>query len=162
MSALTADHGYGWGEHGYWSYGVGVYDEIVRVPFILIWPGLKSYARRMPLVGGHVDMWPTLADLIGAQPHPEWQGRSLLGPYPADRRRAYFACIGQMGVREGRYKLIWKLEERRELLYDLDADPEELKDVAKAHPDVAARLRCQLIAWAREQRRHFETRARHK
>src|SRR5581483_4739862 len=85
--AVTADHGYGWGEHGYWSYGKGLFDELVHVPLILIWDGFRGGPRHIPLVGGHVDLWPTLADVIGAPPDPAWQGKSLLGPSTA--RRAY-------------------------------------------------------------------------
>lgn len=148
---VTADHGCGWGQHGYFGYGAGLYDEITRVPFVLISPSLPRRGRSAA-VGTHVDLWPTAAKLMGLPAHPEWQGRDLLEP-AADGRTAYFSCLGEMGLRHDDWKYIWNHGKDSEELYDLKADPDERVNVGAAHPDLTRRYRRQLTALASYQSR---------
>lgn len=76
LIALTADHGLCLGDHWIWRHGPWLYDQVLRVPFILYDPALPS-----PRVVHHltqtVDIAPTLLDLLGLPPQPGMQGASL-------------------------------------------------------------------------------------
>jgi uncharacterized sulfatase len=58
----------------------------------------------------------------------------------------YWRWMAQSAVREGRWKLLRGGE--REYLYDLDQDIGEKRNLAAAHPEIAARLREKLKAWS--------------
>ncbi|MEM6533154.1 MAG: sulfatase [Myxococcota bacterium] len=75
LVVVTSDHGEGFGEHGMWFHHGGLYDQTIRVPLIIRGPRVDA-AVDDRLVE-HVDIAPTLAELMGA---PRWEpmrGRSL-------------------------------------------------------------------------------------
>lgn len=73
---LTADHGESLGEHGFFfQHGQSVLPELVRVPLIVVAPGIES--RRIPELVSHVDIAPTLLDLAGLPALPDPSGFSL-------------------------------------------------------------------------------------
>jgi lipoteichoic acid synthase len=146
---FTGDHGEGFGQpHHTWGHGFRVYDEGVRVPLVIWSPSLFPEGRRVGTVGGHVDINPTIADLLGLEAPESWEGRSL---FAKDRPpRTYFYAANDdylLGVREGDYKYIFNVTRGREELYDVGHDPEEQVNVAAAHPDRCAALRLRLAAW---------------
>ena len=149
LVVVTGDHGEAFGEpHDYAGHGSVLYDENVRVPLVLWNPRLFAGAGRSRAVGSHVDLNPTLAELLGLQPPGGWQGRSLLDPARPDR--AYFvAGLGeyQFGLREGEHKYVYSATFGRERLYDLELDPDELQDLAARHPQLCRRQRQRLAAW---------------
>lgn len=73
---ITADHGEEFGEHGGFGHHT-VYDELVHVPLIMAGPKISSGTVVRPQVS-HLDLAPTLADLIGIGRVPNFQGKSLL------------------------------------------------------------------------------------
>lgn len=157
LVAITGDHGQSFGfPHEAWGHGFSVYDEAVRVPLVLWNPRFAPRAGRSGAVGGHVDLNATLAHLLGIAPAPPWQGRSLLG---ADRPpRAYFFAAKdgyRLGVRDGRWKYILDTSRGHEQLFDLAADPDEWRDLARERPEIARRLRQRLGAWMADQRRRY-------
>jgi HEAT repeat protein len=135
--AVTADHGEEFGEHGGAYHGSSLYDEQLRVPLVVIAPGLASRTVDDPVE--LAALAPTLASLAGLPP----SGPTLLAP-PGD----VYASLRdqQMLLRDG-----WKLihEPRRDLdeLYDLASDPGETRNLADARPDVRAALHAALDAW---------------
>ncbi|WP_434521782.1 sulfatase-like hydrolase/transferase [Halorubrum sp. AS12] len=73
---LAGDHGEEFQEHGHLAHYPKLYDELIHVPFVADVPGLDGGR-----VDGHVgldDIPPTVADLLGVDPAPEWHGDSLL------------------------------------------------------------------------------------
>jgi len=56
--------------------------------------------------------------------------------------------VAQTAIREGNWKLLRGGD--REYLFDLKADPQEKHNLAKVHPEIAARLRQELAAWCDE------------
>lgn len=149
--AITADHGEGlWMRHLpagetpkvknevprlYMDHGVTLHDEQVRVPLVLVGPGIEPgrEARSVSLV----DVAPTLRALAGG----DWDGapagvggRSLLdlraGTQPA-REVFTFCSRGSSVTLDGRWRLHWPSEGRVEKhgavpeLFDLAADPLE-------------------------------------
>ncbi len=73
---LTADHGESLGEHGEATHGYFAYNATLHVPLIVALPGGKP--ARVSADVSHIDIFPTIADILG-QPAPQglW-GRSLL------------------------------------------------------------------------------------
>lgn len=149
LVVITGDHGEAFGEpHDYAGHGSVLYDEGVRVPLVLWNPRLFGGSGRSRTVGSHVDLNPTLAELLGLAPPGGWQGRSLFDPSRPDR--AYFvAGLGeyQFGVREGEHKYIYSATFGSERLYDLERDPDELENRAAEHPELCRRQRQRLAAW---------------
>lgn len=149
LVVLTGDHGEAFGDlHGQRGHAWSVYEEEVRVP-LLIWnPRLFPESKRVASIGGHVDVNPTLTDLLGLEPDREWQGHSLFDP--ARPNRAYFMAIGGgniFGVRDGEWKYMHDVTNGRELLFHLGRDPTEQDDLAGREPARARELRERVAAW---------------
>lgn len=149
LVVVTGDHGEAFGEpHNAWGHGSRVYDESVRVPMMIWSPVLFPEGRRVKTVGGHVDVNPTITDVLGVPPSPLWRGRSLFDPKRPGR--AYFYAANDdylLGVREGKWKYIYNATRGRDELYDLEQDPQEQRNVARQHAELCHRLRQRLAAW---------------
>jgi arylsulfatase A-like enzyme len=149
LVAITGDHGEAFGDpHPTWGHGSRLYEESVRVPFILWSPQLYPQGRRSPQIGSHVDVCPTLADIMGVPPKASWHGRSIFDRLHS--RRAYFYAANDdylLGVREGDWKYIYNATLGRDELFNLKTDPLEQKNAAAAETDRVRRLRQRLAAW---------------
>lgn len=149
LLVITGDHGDAFGEHGWFCHGHALFEEDVHVPMILVSPRIGEIGCDPGIVGSHIDLWPTLAELYGIPPDPLWQGRSLLSG-PQDRR-AYFYRPGAAGLREGSYKYLWNYLAGQESLYDLQSDPHEKTNIAAARPELCLPFRRRLRSWAEYQ-----------
>ena len=138
---VTADHGEGLGEHGEATHGTFAYETTLRVPLILSQVGGTHEAGRGAVIDRpvrHVDIVPTIADLIGLPVNPQWPGRSLATAEATDDQvqATYFEAMTPMltrgwaplsGVILGTRKYIdLPIEE----LYDLRDDPVEARNLA--------------------------------
>ena len=154
---VTGDHGQAFGfPHNSYIQGRTMYEEDVHVPLMVWFPRIYRAAARSKVVGSHVDLAPTIAELAGLQAAPDWQGRSL---FDAGRSpRAYFYVAEDeymLGVREGRWKYIFDLRQGADELYDLDRDPSEQRNLAAEQPVLRARLRQRLAAWTEANHRKY-------
>jgi choline-sulfatase len=133
---FTADHGEMAGERGLW-YKMSFLDGSARIPFIWRGPGIVCQAMAGPV--SQLDLAPTLAEMGGAAPHEAgFEGRSLL-PVLLGGDAAESPVVSEylaegvtepaVMVRRGRYKLV-RCPGDPDLLYDLDADPRELRNLA--------------------------------
>jgi len=149
LVVVTGDHGEAFREpHKHRGHGFAVYEEDVHVPLMLWNPRLFPAGRRVATLGSHMDLNPTITDILGAEPAGEWQGRSLFEP--ARPPRAYFvASVGDylFGVRDGQWKYIFNTTRGREMLFDLAGDPDEQRNVAAAEAERCRRLRQRIAAW---------------
>lgn len=168
---VTADHGEGLGEHGYFfEHGAYLYEPIVRVPFVLAAPGGRlPEGKVIDGVARTVDIMPTVIDLAGLPIPPGLDGRSLVarargeesGPPPpaySESGRNYFKenprqyIEGTAGkwrmLRDGRFKIIMIPRDPEPVweMYDLEADPGETANVLDRYPEDAARLKKMLLA----------------
>jgi arylsulfatase A-like enzyme len=157
LVVITGDHGETFGDpHPTWGHGFRVYEESVRVPMVVWNPRLFPHGGRSDTIGGHVDVNPTVTDLLGFPPSPTWQGRSLF-----DRSRpprAYFYAANDdylLGVREGDWKYVWNATRGRDELYYLLTDPDEKTNVAAQHPDRCLDLRRRVSAWRHHAAQHL-------
>src|SRR5690606_17964304 len=110
--------------------GGSLYESAVQVPLFLINPML-SPQREFDRLTSHIDLAPTILDLLGL-PLPEtWDGASIFQPrreVPAIFSAPYTNL--QVGYRSGDRKVIGYLLERRAAVYDLSRDPGEMHDLA--------------------------------
>ncbi|HET7293690.1 MAG TPA: sulfatase [Vicinamibacteria bacterium] len=156
---VTADHGEGLGSHSYGGHGARLYEEQLRVPLIVYRAGLPP-GRRVRGLARHVDIVPTLLDLVGApfsQPGFDVPGRSLRpslepreGPLSAAEAFAQRRLGAERrGAGQGEtYSLMdaegWKFIENArgpDELYDLGSDPLERRNLLRRSPERAAALR---------------------
>lgn len=149
LVVVTGDHGEAFADpHRQRGHAWSVFEEEVRVP-LLIWnPRLFPDGGRSPVVGGHVDLNPTLADILEVEPEKEWQGHSLFDPRRPER--AFFLAIAGgdvFGVREGDWKYAYDVTSGDESLFNLRIDSREQQNVVAQEPERAARLRERVAAW---------------
>lgn len=162
LLVVTSDHGEGLGEHGEAGHGFFAYQSTLRVPFLARGPGVVP-GTRVPVTVRAIDVMPTALELLGV-PVPEGvSGRSLAGVLrggPAPREAPTYAesllPLLHYGwsdlrvLREGRFKYI---QAPRPELFDLRADPGELRDLSAAEPARAEALRAGLARMLEAERR---------
>jgi arylsulfatase A-like enzyme len=158
LIVVMGDHGQAFGyPHNTYIQGRTMYEEDVHVPLMLWFPRRYRMATRSNTVASQVDLAPTIAELAGVPPAPDWQGRSLFDTTRSSR--AYFYVAEDhftLGLREGKWKYIFALREGVEELFDLETDPDEQHNLAKAEPGRTSRMRQRLAAWTEANRRQYE------
>ena len=148
---LLADHGEGLGDHGEQEHGLFVYDEAVHVPLIVKQEGNAGAGRRIADLVQHIDLVPTILDLVKAPKVGSLRGRSLkpvlegtgtLAPptiySEALYARYHFGWSELTALTDERYRYI---KAPREELYDLQRDPRERTNIAEARPQPRQALR---------------------
>ena len=75
LVVLTGDHGEALGEHGEMGHGYFAYNTTIRIPLIIDGPGTKPL--RVKEMVSHVDIFPTICEVLGLDPPPSLQGESL-------------------------------------------------------------------------------------
>ena len=153
---VVGDHGQAFGyPHDSYLQGRTAYEEDVHVTMLIWSPRRYRSETHAPVVGGHVDLAPTIADLTGVPPAPDWQGRSLFDrTHP---QRAYFYVAQdefKLGIREGEWKYIFDLRSGTDELYNLAEDPDEQHRVTGEEARVT-RFRQRLAAWTEANRRQY-------
>jgi len=142
---FTADHGEELFDHGSVGHGHSVYEELIRVPLIVRWPGVTDGALRIEDAVGLVDVMPTVLEALGMPIPEELSGRSmgtLLAGRSEGAPRATVTGFmdGWRTIVVGRYKLIQRTTSRW-MLYDLVDDPGEQRDLAAERPIAVRYLR---------------------
>lgn len=149
LVVVTADHGEGLGEHGEATHGTFAYESTLRVPLIVaqLGPGARSAGgRASDAPVRHIDIVPTIADVLGWPAPAGLRGETLLAAGGAERA-TYFEAMTPM-LKRGWAPLSGIITDRRKFidlpmreLYDLAADPGEARNLAdgdRAAADAAA------------------------
>lgn len=119
----------------------------IRAPWIARWPGVVPAGGERADIVHVMDLMPTLLSVAQAKA-PEtchFDGRNVWSAFAGQEAVPERAlCFPKTTILQGK----WKLNAGK--LYDLEADPTEKTNVAKAHPEVCASLEKQLQAWQQE------------
>jgi len=148
---LLSDHGEGLNDHGEQEHGVLLYREAIQVPLMLKLPGGRRGGTSVAAPVQHVDLFPTLASLVGAEMPAGGQGASLLdiseGETTAKPRQLY-AETWYPRLHMGWSELTSLIEDRFHYiegpnpeLYDLNADPAEKQNRLREERRAFATLR---------------------
>ena len=145
----TSDHGDNVGARGLWGKS-NHYEESVAIPLIMAGPDSQPGLCETPVslldlaatIPAHFDLsfdcdGRPLAEIAAAPDDPD---RVVLSQY-----HAAGAVSGAYMLRKGRWKLIHYVGFAPEL-FDLDADPEELENLAETAPEVLAEMMAALRA----------------
>jgi choline-sulfatase len=146
---FLSDHGDMLGERGLW-FKMSFFEGSSRVPLMIAAPDIRPGRVDAPV--STLDVVPTLAELAGIDPGAvlQWtDGESLVDVANGNRVRAAvpmeYAAEGSsapmVALRDGRFKLML-CEHDEPLLFDLESDPHELKNLAAdpAHAEVLAAM----------------------
>jgi len=146
---VTGDHGQAFGQHGTYGNGTSVDEESVHVPLILI--GSRLAAGRDSRLTGHIDVAPTVMDMMRLPVPGGWDGASLFGS--RRERPVYFANLSSnpvIGYRVRDRKVIADFASGEVEVYDLAADPGEQADLSgKLSKPALDRQRRWIAGWAR-------------
>jgi len=150
------------------------YEGSLKVPCFVQWPGHFSGGLRVDQIANHIDILPTLLDVVGIDVQPDLaiDGVSLLPLLEGKTqhwpdRMLFLQC--QRGMTPHRYQNCAVISERFKLigypntfgerqlvtsrdkpvleLYDIPADPGETRNLADQDPDVLERLRAAYDYW---------------
>ena len=165
---VTSDHGEEFYEHGAWTHGPDLYDESLKVPLVVKFPGSRFAGTRVDSIVRLTDIMPTILGEMGSlRAGLELDGRDLRpllnGRERRDREFLAELAANRMGshiprkiaLNSGRLKLILnQLYQPGDLafftapprtapqieLFDLDADPGETRNVAEKQAAAARSL----------------------
>ena len=153
-----SDHGYHLGHHGRFEKH-SFYERAVRAPLVISAPGVKP--RATSAMAELVDVFPTVCELAGVRVPGGIHGKSLI---PILERRTdngrpwvfstytqneeamirtpdwkLVYCTGRIKRDDG-YETDKPMPGRYRRLFDLRKDPEEMRDVSSANPQIASNL----------------------
>ncbi len=138
----TSDQGFFLGEHG-WFDKRFMYEPSLRMPLIVRWPGRVRRGSVCGELVQNLDFAQTFLDIASAVPAEEMQGASIVplldGKKPSGWRKSLYynyyeypgwhSVLRHEGVVTKRYKLIHFYDVDENELYDLERDPDEMKNV---------------------------------
>lgn len=162
---FTSDNGFNLGHHGIFGKGNGtwptnVYDEAVKVPFIIRWknhirPGIinKKFIS-------HYDIFPTILDIAGIDyvPDSKQPGKSFTGDMTGnchDGNNDVF-IFDEYGdtrmIRTEKYKYVYRRRAGFNELYDMENDPSESRNLIgdEKYKDIIKELQAKLNCWFRK------------
>jgi arylsulfatase A-like enzyme/Flp pilus assembly protein TadD len=154
---LLSDHGEGLGQHGEEEHGVLLYASTLHVPLILKLPEARFAGRAVAAPAQLIDVFPTVAGLLGLEPPAPLSGSSLLrlvdGATP-DRRiyaetfypRLHFGWSELTALFDDRHQYIHGPDPE---IYDLVADPAQRDNLTRRRGRLAATLRGELEGFDR-------------
>lgn len=176
LFVVTADHGEGLGEHRYYlEHGAVPYQTTAHVPLLMALQGGLPAGQVVKAPVGLIDVTPTIIDILGLQPHDDFEGSSLLSLMRGNDNAApalVFMESGrrqasQVSVRKGPWKLVHTRapadRQRYGLpevaLYNLDSDPAETVNVIDRNAVLAAEMRAALADFDKTGAQHVKRRA---
>ncbi len=172
LVVVASDHGEEFWEHGFGAHGHSLYSELIHVALLMWNPKMIPQPRRIPDTVRLIDIQPTVLDLLGLKLPEGIEGRSL-GPLltggrldPSAPAMSTKLALPQAkpggGVPENltdsfaRVEPDWKLIYRSKAarahvpeieLYQRTTDRGDRHDVSGAHPDVAIRMKKEVLTW---------------
>jgi arylsulfatase A-like enzyme len=154
LVVATSDHGEEFWEHDNVGHGHSLYQEVLRVPLIMRWPGTIPEGAVVEEPFRLLDLAPTLLGLLGVDTGPEMQGAARL-PVSGGAADSSIASFGEAliyyeerkSVLTDRWKLIYAPRNQKTELYDVESDPQEAFNVAHAQPATRDSLLSLVLTW---------------
>ncbi|MHC5009954.1 MAG: sulfatase family protein, partial [Planctomycetota bacterium] len=158
LLVVTSDHGEAFGEHGILGHGRQLYDELIRIPLVMVGPAPFRGGAEIPGTVGLIDVFPTFLDYAGMAPLPASRGTSFLPRLRGEidhrpvvsEEKLYASKMGypiegvRLSVRSPRWKFVITYDVLqgtvREEAFDLLADPEEQDDLADENGDLSPHI----------------------
>jgi arylsulfatase A-like enzyme len=148
---ITADHGEEFYDHKGWLHGHSLYNEVIGVPLLLWQPELINRSGPVDAIVQHIDLLPTILELLGYRPPAHMQGESfaewLIDSTASleDRHIITEIDLGGLGARSiisDGYKYIYSFYglERSRQLFDLRDDQAETHDLSESEASLAQKL----------------------
>jgi arylsulfatase A-like enzyme len=168
---FLADHGEALGDHGMWGKGPYHFDSVIRVPFLISWPGQFSEGIVHQGLVNLLDVGPTVLDLAGV-PIPEgpvcdppeapgapppWPGHSLVPVLRGEDSTGADRTLVEMDEDYLGFKMRTLVTRQHRItcysgqsygeLFDLENDPQELHNLwnSPAHCALRDELRIELL-----------------
>jgi arylsulfatase A-like enzyme len=153
---IFADHGEAFYQHeGNFNHPIFLYEENVNVPFIIYNKDLFAERAEYGGVSRHVDLLPTILDLVGLPPTQQQEGISLASPHEQQLALMHTSYKEDItAIRDQQWKYVVRTNDGKEELYDLSKDALEKTNVAAEHADVAKMFR-DLAAKSRDHRAQY-------
>jgi hypothetical protein len=138
LIVFMADHGEEFEDHGKWLHGRSVFDELIRVPLLVKFPGQRGGGKRVAQQVQSLDVLPTVLEHFGlpVPPAPVISGHPLQAvvaggaPEPPAVSEISHRGFVAHGMRTGKDKYIRRFSpEEDELYFDLRQDPKEQRNL---------------------------------
>ena len=142
---VTADHGEAIDEHHMGGHGFELWESLIHVPLIISLPSGQSLSIDTPR--SHIDLAPTIVELMGGQTPSTFRGKSLKGDWVGEHHPRVVVCDLPEDAQSGRRRAVidgplkWvRGRQPLPMLFDLHADPEERSDLRQTRTSDFERL----------------------
>jgi len=155
---ITADHGEGLGEHGEKTHAYFAYNSTIHIPLIIKYPGEKFRGKEIKDYVTHVDIFPTVCEILGLKIPKNVEGVSLYKLMEGKEknikeRLIYFESLPPY-LNRGWAPLKGFIDSKRKIkyidqpipeIYDLKNDFNELKNIADSKSSFAEKRRLETL-----------------
>ncbi|MFW9828933.1 MAG: sulfatase [Candidatus Thorarchaeota archaeon] len=156
---ITADHGESFYEHGLFGHQGSVYEEVLRVPLIIVELGKNLKKKTIQETVQLIDLTPTILDYFGIKIPENFQGLSLLSLIEGNSIKRKNIIISEcyqksgfmkrnkeegyilLAIRNQGWKYIFDQENGSEFLFNLNLDPKEKINLADENPQKLSEFR---------------------
>ncbi|HOV31981.1 MAG TPA: sulfatase [Candidatus Hydrogenedens sp.] len=161
---FVADHGESLYEHNYLGHGRKLYQNEVRIPFIIVSEGVETSRTNVPVRG--IDVGPTLLGIANIQKDRDMLGLDVLKEHVHENRirviETYGGAVPKIPIIHLLMKKSgpimqsvivndWKLivNKSKKELYNILDDPKEEKNVSNKYPDKVLELQKEISKWSK-------------
>lgn len=165
LICYVSDHGDMLGDHHHWR-KTYPYEGSVHVPYIVKWPTSYRFAKGSKVEAPVElrDLLPTFLEVAGAEVPADMDGSSLLRLMDGreqtwrkyidlEHATCYSPANYWCALTDGKQKYVWRFHTGEEELFDLEKDPQELKNVAGEK-----KYKAQLLEWREAMVKHLSER----
>ena len=147
---IYGDHGEAFGEHRRFQHDDVMWEEGLKVPFLIHAPGWFEHGERVKGLSNHTDILPTVLEMLGYEVKDGvYPGYSLLHHLPEDRT-LMFSCFHDkacMASLNGDEKYIYHHGNQPDEFFDLSEDPLEKENLAGDKGKEVEERREALLKW---------------
>lgn len=156
---VFADHGEAFYQHKRnYNHPFYLYEENVHVPLVIYNKKLIKNGIVYNDISSHIDIAPTILDILGMKKPEAFEGNSLLSKHRSRLAITHTNWKDDfISVRDSRWKYIRRIDNGHEELYNLDLDPKETTNISSENQKIVERYR-NLTRKAVEHRNSFYSR----